>query len=160
MTRISTLLSFTVLATVPAALAAQQPAPAGTDQSLMIHASTLQWSPLELPGFAPGLTLAVVQGDPAKEAPYTLRLKFPDGYVFPAHFHPNPENVTILSGKFMLGHGATPDDGALKDYSAGDYLYIPGKMPHFGRVTGETVVQLHGMGPFAVMLAQPADKPK
>jgi len=158
MTRLTMLFTLAGLAAIPAVAAGQQPAAA--DQPLMVHASSLQWNPLELPGFTPGLTLAVLQGDPAKDGqPYTVRLKFPAGYTFPAHFHPNPENVTVVSGKFLIGHGSKPDDSALQEYAPGDYLFIPGKSPHYGRVTGETVVQLHGMGPFAVMLAQP-DKSK
>lgn len=160
MTRISALFPLTLLAALPMAGVAQQPAPAAAhvDQMQMVHTTSLQWNPLVLPGFAPGVSIAVLGGDPGKAEPYVLRLKFPDGYVFPAHFHPNPENLTVLSGKFMLGDGASPDDAALKDYAPGDYLFIPGKMPHFGRVSGETVVQLHGMGPFTVTLAQPAAK--
>jgi hypothetical protein len=33
-------------------------------------------------------------------------------------------------------------------------------MPHFGKVSGETVVQLHGVGPFAIELTKPMDKTK
>lgn len=156
MTRRITALAFALLLALPAAAHAQQPAAAVPDATLAVEAGALKWAPLELPGFTSGLTLAVVQGDPSKAEPYTIRLRFPDGYVFPAHLHPNAENLTVLAGKFMIGHGAKPDDAALKAYTPGDYLYIPGGMPHYGRVAGETTIQLHGMGPFDVKLAQPA----
>lgn len=151
--------SLVLIAILPAAAAAQQPAPSMPDGTIVIEAAGLKWSPLELPGFAPGLALAPVHGDPSKAEAYTIRLRFPDGYAFPAHFHPNAENLTVLSGTFVLGHGATPSD-AVKSYVPGDYLYIPGGMPHFGRVQGETIVQLHGMGPFDVKLAQPQSSVK
>jgi quercetin dioxygenase-like cupin family protein len=146
------LLSFVVVAAlVPASGDAQEAAaPHGV---VVVEADDLQFSPLPLDGFAPGLMLAVVQGDPSKEGMYTVRLRFPDDYEFPAHFHPNAENVTVLSGTFKLGHGTTPDDDALTTYEAGDYLYIPGGSPHFGEVDGETTIQLHGEGPFQVALA-------
>lgn len=155
MTRCTAALAFALLLALPAA-DAQLPAPAGADGSVAVEASALKWAPLELPGFASGLTLAVVQGDPSKAEPYTIRLRFPDAYVFPAHLHPNAENLTVLAGRFMIGHGAKPDDAALKAYAPGDFLFIPGGMPHYGRVVGETTIQLHGMGPFDVKLAQPA----
>jgi quercetin dioxygenase-like cupin family protein len=160
MTRLSALIPLAVLIGVPAAGVAQQPAPAGAHDAIMVRASELKWSPLEVAGFAPGATMTVVYGDPSKDGAYTLRLKMPDGYVIPAHFHPNPENLTVLAGTFMLGHGATPDNASLKDHVPGDYLFIPAKSPHFGRVSGETVVQLHGMGPFAITLAQPTEMKK
>ena len=120
-----------------------------------IDSDNLQWADPNVPGFAPGLQLAVVVGDPAVAGePYTLRLKFPDGYRFPAHFHPKAENLTVLSGTFMLGMGKM-ESGPTTTYSPGDYLFIPPDMPHFGGVRGETVVQLHGMGPFEIKLVNP-----
>ena len=140
---------------LPSAIAAQEPV-APPEGVVVIEAAKLEWNPLELPGFDPGLNLAVVQGDPSvADQPYTIRLRFPDGYKFPAHFHPNAENLTVLSGTFQLGHGKVRDDAALQTYRPGDYLFIPGGMAHYGGVQGETVIQLHGIGPFDVRLAQP-----
>lgn len=132
---------------------AQQPVQAGTEAMAAIRGDALKWGPVEVPGFAPGLELAVVAGDPAKPAPYTLRLRFPSDYAFPAHWHPMTENLTVLSGQFLLAMGETRDDAALQTYGPGDYLLLPGRMPHYGRVNGPTVVQLHGMGPFEIKLA-------
>jgi hypothetical protein len=73
----------------------------------------------------------------------------------PAHFHTNAENLTVLFGRFLPGHGAREDREAVKAYVPGDFLYIPGGKPHYGRVEGATVIQLHGTGPFDVNLAQP-----
>jgi quercetin dioxygenase-like cupin family protein len=159
MSRIPLLGSLIAALALPAGAAAQQTVvpvkTAKADAMAVVEASKLSWNALELEGFAPGLMLAVVQGDPSTDGAYTVRLRFPDGYVFPAHMHPNAENLTVLSGMFVLGMGDTPKDGALKAYAPGDYLYIPGRMPHFGKVQGETVVQLHGQGPFDVILARP-----
>lgn len=120
-----------------------------------VSATAVTWTDLVVPGFAPGAKLAVIHGDPAGTSDYTLRLQFPDGYEFPAHWHPNAEHVTVLSGVFRLGMGGTPDAGAVREYQAGDFLYIPGRMPHFGGARGETVIQLHGNGPFAINLGSP-----
>jgi quercetin dioxygenase-like cupin family protein len=119
-------------------------------------AKSLEWSPIQPPGFSPGMEIAVIHGDPAvADQPYTVRLKFQDGYRFPAHYHPKAENVTVLSGTFLLRMGAT-ESGELTTYMPGDYLHIPATQPHWGGTRGATVVQLHGEGPFQIMLAKPA----
>jgi len=114
--------------------------------------SAMTWTPLSVPGFDPGVTMAVVNGDPSKASTYTLRLKFPAGYRFPVHWHPNAENLTVLSGSFQLAMGNTADWSQVKTYGPGDFIYAPGRHAHFGGAQTETVVQLHGIGPFAINL--------
>ncbi len=41
--------------------------------------ATVNWVPLDVPGFDPGTQLAVINGDPTKAGEYTLRLKYPAG---------------------------------------------------------------------------------
>lgn len=145
---------------VPAA--AQEVAVAhDADAAVFVEApeAGLEWAPLTPPGFDEGMELSVVQGDPSAAEPYVVRLRFPDGYRFPPHFHPNAENLTVLEGSFQLAMGETADDAQLKTYAPGDFLYIEGKHPHFGGATGTTVVQLHGSGPFEVIVVgSPEDK--
>ncbi|MEX1185425.1 MAG: DUF4440 domain-containing protein [Gemmatimonadaceae bacterium] len=138
-----------------------EPAPAGpavvADMSDMETraASAITWTDLVVPGFAAGATMAVIHGDPGGTGDYTLRLRFPDGYEFPPHWHPMSEHITVLSGVFRLGMGGTFNAAAIKEYQAGDFLYAPARLPHFGGARGVTVVQLHGMGPFAINLGSP-----
>ena len=149
--RVRFLLCSMVLMLALAASADMQATAQATHSEVL--AKSLTWTEPDIPGFAKGLKLAGVNGDPnAAGQPYTIRLKFPAGYVFPAHYHPNAENLTVLSGTFLLGHGEKADDASMKTYAPGDFLYIPGKMPHYGKVRGETVVQLHGVGPFEIIL--------
>ncbi len=119
--------------------------------------SSLSWSDFTPPGFNPGMKLALVQGDPGKPGAYVLRLPFPAGYKFPVHWHPGAENLTVVSGTFQLGMGNTADWNSLKNYGPGDYLYIPPRHAHFGgsAASGPSVIQLHGQGPFEVMLGPP-----
>jgi quercetin dioxygenase-like cupin family protein len=64
-------------------------------------AAALQWAPIQPEGFAPGMEIAVLSGDPAvADQTYTIRLRFKDGYRFPAHYHPKTENLTVLRGRF------------------------------------------------------------
>lgn len=137
---------------------AQQP-PAQQPAMMMMEFDTraTKWNDIDVPGFPTGLKIAPVHGNPDKAGElYTLRLRFPDGYAFPAHWHPMAENVTVIAGTIYLGMGDKAMEGAAKRYIAGDFLHIPGKMPHFGHVRGETVIQLHGTGPFQIILASAA----
>ncbi len=120
-----------------------------------VDAGALTWVDLDVPGFDAGMKLGVIHGDPGVAGPYTIRLSFPPGYRFPAHWHPMAENLTVLSGTLMLGMGDTVDDTKLKSYGAGDFLHIPAKHPHFGGARGATVIQLHGTGPFTIELSKP-----
>ena len=106
------------------------------------------------------LQLAVVQGNPMQAgAPYTLRLSCPDGTKIAPHWHPTTENVTVVKGTFALGMGSKWDPAALKDLPAGGFASAPARMRHFGMCKGDSVVQVHGLGPFVVNFVE-ADKPK
>lgn len=142
---------------IPALALAQ--APDGAQEKAMhkiVKSDAVMFEPIEVPGFDPGMEIAVLQGEPMDgEGMYTLRLKFPDGYRFPAHYHPRAEHVTVLSGTFLLAMGETEDYEAVKTYAPGAYMYIPSEDPHFGGATGETVIQLHGEAPFEILLVEP-----
>lgn len=119
-----------------------------------VTADKVTWAPIQPPGFDPGAKIAAIYGDPnAETGSYVIRLMFPDGYKFPAHWHPNAENLTVLEGDFMLGMGEKPDASKLIVYKPGSFLYLPAKNVHFGQVKGNTVVQLHGRAPFKIELA-------
>jgi len=101
------------------------------------------------------MKIAVLSGDPnATTGSYVIRLQFPDGYNFPAHWHPMAENLTVLSGSFTLGMGNKTDTSKLVTYSPGTFMSIPPKMAHFGGAKGVTVIQLHGEAPFKIELAK------
>jgi quercetin dioxygenase-like cupin family protein len=142
-----------VFVTASAALAQDHTKASDATKPTAIKASELTYNDISVKGFDAGLKIAVLYGDPSQAAPYTLRLKFPDGYAFPPHWHPNLENVTVVTGTFYLGMGDTVDKSAAAAYQPGDYLVAPARMSHFGWVKGETVVQLHGIGPFDIKLA-------
>lgn len=153
--------SFAVSLVLPilTACAAQTPAAAGPDDAhgamAVSRATVLEFGPITPPGFQPGMQIAVLSGNPAAAGPYTLRLSFPDGYRFPAHWHPQVENLTVLSGTFLLGEGTQENWQNLTTYVPGDYLHIPARSSHYGGATGATVIQLHGTGPFDIILSNP-----
>jgi hypothetical protein len=108
----------------------------------------------------PGAKMAVLEGDPAKEGFFTMRLRLPDGYrVFP-HWHTRTERLTIIQGIVNLGTGDHFDAGATQPLSAGTYSSMPPKMTHFAWMKGETILQLSSIGPWAVVYVNPTDDPR
>jgi hypothetical protein len=119
----------------------------------------LQWK--DGPGSLPaGARFAVLEGDPMKEGPFTMRLQLRDGYRIPPHFHGGVEHVTVISGTFNLGMGETFSEAGAKAMTAGAFGYWPAGMRHFAWTKGETTLQLHGMGPWTITYVNASDDPR
>lgn len=125
----------------------------------MVHAKSIVWGPAP-PSMPPGPKVAVLHGDPAKDGYFVMRLKAPDGFKVPPHYHPSDENLTVLQGTFMIGTGEKPDPAGLKPLGAGDYMFMPKDTRHYGTMKGETILQISGMGPFAITYVNPEDDPR
>jgi len=129
---------------LPAAAIAQNPA--------------FNWGPA--PGVFPaGAKMAVVQGNPGESAIFTVRLDFPDGYRIAPHFHPTDEYITVISGTFLVGMGDSLDAAHTTTLTAGGFVTAPATMHHYAIARGRTVVQVNGMGPFALTYVNPKDDP-
>ena len=113
--------------------------------------------PASLPA---GAKLALLEGDPTKEGLFVMRLRLPDGYRIPPHWHPKVERITVISGSFNLGMGEKFDRSATREMAAGTFGFWPAGMRHFVWTKGETVIQLHGMGPWVITYVNPADDPR
>ena len=111
------------------------------------------------PVLAPGAQLAVLAGNPTAAGPYVVRLKMPDGYKVMPHWHPTQENVTVISGEFHVGMGDKFEEAGMKALPAGSFVPVPPRMHHYAVAKGETVVQVHGMGPFKLVYVNPSDDP-
>jgi hypothetical protein len=112
------------------------------------------------PFVAAGAQLAVLEGNPAASTgDFTIRLKMPDGYKIAPHWHPQRENVTVISGSFKVGMGDTFDAGKMMTFPAGSFAYLDPDMHHYGMASGPTVVQVHGMSPLQFNYVNPADDP-
>ena len=123
-----------------------------------INADDVKWGPVP-PNIAAGAQLAVISGDPSKEGLYVIRLKMPAGYKVPAHYHPQYENVTVLTGEFHVGMGDKLDTDKGMLLRPGGYVEAPAKMHHYAWVTSDTIVQVAGPGPFGITYVDPADDP-
>lgn len=108
--------------------------------------------------FPKGAQLAVLHGNPFAPGAFAVRLKLPAGYKIAPHWHTQDEHLTVLSGTFVLHMGDSMDAEG-HQIAAGGYHFLPGKMHHAALAQGETVVQVHGIGPFDMHYLNPADDP-
>jgi len=119
----------------------------------ILHSGDLKWSPI-----IKGCEIATVNGDMNAEGqPFVLRFRCADGAITPAHWHPTDEYLTILKGTFLVGMGEKFDESKLQPMNAGNFTVVPKEMRHFGMTKGETIIQVHGIGPFKVNWVNPAD---
>jgi len=120
---------------------------------------TIPWVPAP-PVIRPGAQFAVLEGDPtATTGDFTVRLKMPDGFRISPHWHPNRENVTIISGTFKVGMGDEFETDKMAAFPAGSFAFLDPEMHHFAMACGETIVQVHGQSPFQFNYVNPADDP-
>ncbi len=112
------------------------------------------------PFLPPGVQFAVLSGDPTKKGVFTVRLRMPAGYKIPPHTHPAVELITPISGSLHIGTGATFNESAGHAMPPGSFMAMPAGTKHFAWASEDTVVQVHGEGPFAIKYVNPADDPR
>jgi quercetin dioxygenase-like cupin family protein len=136
-------------------VAGEEEAPA----HVMVMPDDLDWQPV--PSLPEGARVAVLEGNPAEEGPFTMRLSLPPGYTIPAHTHPVAERVTVLSGTFHIGLGETFDREAAHALPEGALAVMDSGIAMYG-FTGEepTVIQLTGEGPWGITYLDPDDDPR
>lgn len=106
------------------------------------------------------LRVVVLQGDPTKASrTYTVLLSCTDGTKIAPHWHPTTENVTVMRGAVAVAMGSKWDDAALHQVSTGGFFSAPAKMNHFAQCKGDTVLQIHGVGPLAINFVSPDEMP-
>jgi mannose-6-phosphate isomerase-like protein (cupin superfamily) len=122
---------------------------------VMVQPAEITWRPLR-----PGAEIAVVSGDPdTPGAPFVMRMRYTGVVRVPPHWHPTDEHITVLSGTFVVGMGERSEEKGARELIAGAYAWVPAKMSHYAWSKGDTVVQVHGLGPFAINYVNPSDDP-
>jgi quercetin dioxygenase-like cupin family protein len=159
------LLTLTLLAAAAAALAQAGQGGMGASGGahaahIMVTPDQMKWGPAP-PALPAGAQASVIEGDPSKAgSAFAVRLKFPDGYKVPPHWHPTDEKVVVLKGTLMLGLGEKFDPAAGHELPAGSYAVMPTGVRHFAWAKGETVIQVSAVGPFEVNYVNAADDPR
>jgi quercetin dioxygenase-like cupin family protein len=119
----------------------------------IVHYGDLKWTPI-----IKGCDIATVEGDFNVEGqPFVIRFRCADGAKTPPHWHPTDEYVTVLKGTFLVGMGETFDEKKLETMNVGNFTIVPKEMRHFAMAKGETIIQVHGIGPFKVNWVNLAD---
>jgi uncharacterized RmlC-like cupin family protein len=120
---------------------------------------SIPWGPPP-PFVSAGAQLAVLEGNPmASSGNYTIRLKMPAGYKIAPHWHPQRENVTVISGTFKVGMGDQFDESNMMSFPAGSFAYLDPSMHHYAMAVDEVVVQVHGQSPLQFNYVNPSDDP-
>jgi len=97
-----------------------------------------------------------VSGDPAKEgAPFVIRIHAEAGYIIMPHTHPVDENIVVLKGSWALGMGERFNRDTLEPMEVGDYGFAAKQMTHFALSKSDTIIQVHGIGPFTTQWVVP-----
>jgi hypothetical protein len=125
----------------------------------MLTPNDVKWGPAP-PSLPAGAQIAVLSGDPTKAGAFTFRLKAPDGYKIMPHWHPTDENVTVLEGTFLMGVGEKFDEAGAHEMPVGSFARMPKETRHYAMAKGETVVQVHAVGPFVINYVNPNDDPR
>lgn len=125
---------------------------------IMITADELEWN--EVASMAPGARIAVIEGDLSREEPFTFRLRLPANYRIEPHIHPAYERVTVLSGTFHFAHGENFNKEKAMALGPGGFAVMSPGDPMFGYTREETVIQLHGTGPWGIEYINPEDDPR
>jgi quercetin dioxygenase-like cupin family protein len=126
---------------------------------IMVKPENVKWTE-GLASIPAGARFAVIEGDPKVAGLFTMRLWFPADYKIAAHWHPADEHITVISGTFQMGLGDKFDNEKLQPLPAGSFAIMASGTRHFAMTKEETVIQLHGMGPWGINYVNPADDPR
>lgn len=128
------------------------------DGHLIMSPQELRWA--DAPSVGRGAKIAVIEGPLNKAVPFTFRLRMPANTRIAPHIHPAYERVTVLSGTLHFAHGDSFDAAKTVALTPGSVAIMPPGAPMFGYTTDETVIQLHGTGPWGLQYLNPADDPR
>ena len=146
--------------TLTAGAASAQGSPeTNTAHAIVALPDQITWGPA--PAALPaGAKAAVLEGNPGEAGPFTMRVLLPNRYRIPPHYHPAVEHVTVLKGALKVGMGDKFDGSAMNLLPAGTFAALEPGTRHFAESEGETILQLHGVGPWQITYVNPADDPR
>ena len=106
-----------------------------------------------------GVKVAVLQGDPDKPGPFTLRLQYPAGYSKEPHYHPNDAYVTVLSGGYFRGYGNVFDETKAFELTSGTFSVNPAGVSHYEWTTMPATLQVQATGPWTTVYVDSTGQP-
>lgn len=119
------------------------PAAAQGDDAVVVRRGDEPRTWRESPG---GASFAELYGDPATAGPFAFLMKMPPDWTMRSHRHDVGEYLTVMRGTLRM---TFEPDGEWIDLPPGSVVAIPAGVPMWARTgTEETVIQVHGVGPF------------
>ncbi len=91
----------------------------------------------------------VLVGNPNEAGIYVMRIEFGPNVTSPPHYHDQDRFITVISGVWGFGRGASGECGETVPMAEGAFVMHPKGAVHYdGSCDGEpVVVQIIGMGP-------------
>lgn len=91
----------------------------------------------------------VIVGNPDEEGIYVMRIEFGPDVTSPPHYHDQDRFITVISGVWAFGRGASADCEETVPMTEGAFVMHPKGAVHYdGSCNGApVVVQIIGMGP-------------
>jgi Cupin len=103
------------------------------DLLVSLTPGAIEWQPV-----FEGIEIAVFSRDSSKAGSrFVIRAKHRDGLIVPPHWHSFHENITVISGTWVMGLGEKYDLPAAREFPAGSYIVVPKKVPHFALSRGK-----------------------
>jgi quercetin dioxygenase-like cupin family protein len=107
-------------------------------------AGLTEWQPSKL---MPGVFYMPLLGEGTKPGAYVYRVRAPNGFRVPPHWHTKTMHLTVLTGTLVIVMGESLDSNRAQRYAAGSFLMMPAGMRHLEWFEGETVVHVETEGP-------------
>jgi hypothetical protein len=128
-------------------------------EHIMINPGEMEWKDGPA-SFEEGSQYSLIEGNWTQEGPFTARIKMPAGFRISPHWHPAIEHVTVIKGSFHMGTGENFDKEKAKKLTVGGFAVMPIEYVHYAFTTEETIIQLHGIGPWGINYVNEEDDPR
>lgn len=129
-----------------------------TEGQLLVRAKSIKWSAAP-PGLPQGSKAALLQGNPSAAGRYVIRMQLPANYKIPFHSYSNAMDVTVVSGTLYVANSQTFDKKKAFAIKPGDFYHLPALASQFVFTKDDTVLEIHGEGPYDIKYANAADDP-
>jgi hypothetical protein len=101
------------------------------------------WTAVVTKGVAGRYFYAYLRGKASDKCGELMRIKFPDGFVYPWHVNNQYGIYTVLQGTLILGFDKHHLRSAERALPTGSVVQGLATEPHYGRAAGETIFDVY-----------------
>ena len=133
---------------------------ASTAQSQFIgnNPGNAPWGPGPA-GLPKGAKMILVSGNPTKEGPYTVRMRYPAGYRIGPHRYSSAVSFKIITGGLTYGLGTDTHSG-IKSLIKGRTGTVPANTYYYASTSMGATMEFKGTGPMTIEYARAKDDPR